>query len=196
MTLEHTLFYIFSTIVITAASAVITSRNAARSVLSLVLAFVASSGLWLLLQAEFLAIVLIMVYVGAVMVLFLFVVMMLDLNISVIKEGFTRYFPIALLTAACVVAEIVYVINKQLGFTSNYEQHPVDYSNTEEVGMALYSNHLLPFELAAILLLVAMVAAVSLTFRGSKNRKVQDPGAQTRVDRKNRLKIVQMRSEE
>lgn len=193
MTIEKLLFYGFAAIVLVAATMVITSRNAVRAVLSLVLAFVASAGLWILLESEYLAMTLIVVYVGAVMVLFLFVVMMLDLNKEPLRESFSRYLPLSIIIAGITIAELVWVIfhTPQTAVTmAQLTPRGTDYSSIHHLGMALYTDYLYPFELAAVLLLVAMVAAVSLTFRGVKSRKTQNIKAQLEVTKSERLKII------
>jgi len=193
MNIERVIFYGLAAIVLGAAMMVITSRNSVRAVLSLVLAFVASSGLWILLESEYLAMTLIVVYVGAVMVLFLFVVMMLDLNLDPLKESFARYFPIAMVIAGITIGELVWVILHSPSTALKMSQlapRGADYSSIKHLGMALYTNYLYPFELAAVLLLVAMVAAVSLTFRGVRSRKTQNIAQQISVTKAQRLEIV------
>ncbi len=191
--LVEVLFYIFSTILVLAALGVIASRNAVYSALALVLCFVTSAAIWLLIQAEFLAVVLVLVYVGAVMVLFLFVVMMLDVNIEELREGFVRYAWLGWLTAAAVIVEIVGVIWAK-GLGVDISKVPVnvaaDASNTRELGMVLYTKYLYPFELAAVLLLVAIVAAIALTMRRRPGLKVQDIGKQVAARAKDRVRIV------
>jgi NADH-quinone oxidoreductase subunit J len=160
-----------------------------------VLAFVESAALWLLLEAEFLAIVLVLVYVGAVMVLFLFVVMMLDINVERVREGFTRYLPIGIAVALMVVAEISYVIwfrGQGIPFLSVPARHAADYSNTKELGAVLYTEHVYAFELAAIVLLLAIVAAITLTMRRRPGLKVQNVSAQVAVRREDRVRLVKV----
>jgi len=198
MTFEQLLFYSFAAVLIAAAVGVITSRNPVHSVLFLVLAFFNSSVLWMLLEAEFLAIVLVLVYVGAVMVLFLFVVMMLDINVARAREGFTRYAPLGALVTIVVAVEIAYVARaRQLGiqFFGPPERRGLDYSNTEEIGKVLYTEHVYAFEIAAVILLVAIVAAISLTMRRRPNLKVQDIAKQVATRRGDRVRIVKMKSE-
>ncbi|NNF51573.1 MAG: NADH-quinone oxidoreductase subunit J [Gammaproteobacteria bacterium] len=198
MTFEQLLFYSFAAVLIAAAIGVITSRNPVHSVLFLVLAFFNSAVLWMLLEAEFLAIVLVLVYVGAVMVLFLFVVMMLDINVARAREGFTRYAPLGALVTIVVAVEIAYVARaRQLGvqFFGPPERRSVEYSNTEEIGKVLYTEHVYAFEIAAVILLVAIVAAISLTMRKRPNLKVQDIGKQVATRRGDRVRIVKMKSE-
>ena len=192
------LFYAFSLILVLSALGVITSRNPVHSALFLVLAFVQSAMLWLLLEAEFLAVVLVLVYVGAVMVLFLFVVMMLDINLAPLREGFIRYLPVGIAVAAIVVVELALVIGvSDFGFDSMPQPpaHPADYSNTREMGELLYTVYVYPFELAAAILLVAIVAAIALTMRRRTGVKTQDPSRQVEVRREDRIRIVQMPAE-
>jgi NADH-quinone oxidoreductase subunit J len=187
------LFYIFSAVLVGAAIGVITSRNPVHSALYLVLAFFQSAALWLLMEAEFLAIVLVLVYVGAVMVLFLFVVMMLDINVEEMREGFTRYVWFGAAVAIGVVAEIWYVLtrpNEGLGFSTVPESLPADFSSATELGAALYTEHLYAFEIAAFILLVAIVAAITLTMRKRPGLKVQDISAQVAVRREDRIRLA------
>lgn len=195
MPMEKILFYGFSALLIFSAFMVITSRNSVRAVLFLVLAFVASSGLWLLAEAEFLSLILVLVYVGAVMVLFLFVVMMLNMNIAPIKEGFSRYLPLGLLIGILLIWQVIWVFLKGQTLAEAQQtlvRQSAEYSNTTVLGKALYTEYLYPFELAGVLLLVAIVAAIALTFRGIKNRKRQDPSVQVSVTKKDRLRIVKL----
>jgi NADH-quinone oxidoreductase subunit J len=196
MSIIEILFYAFSAVLVVAAVGVITARNPVHAALFLVFAFFNSAVLWLLLEAEFLAIVLVLVYVGAVMVLFLFVVMMLDVNIAQMREGFTRYAPLGILIAALVVFEIGSVVwVKHLGSdtaAAAVAAHPEGYSNTRALGEVLYTKYLYPFELAAVLLLIAIVAAITLTMRQRTGLKVQDVGAQVAVRAKDRVRIVKM----
>jgi NADH-quinone oxidoreductase subunit J len=196
--LVQVLFYIFGTILVLAALGVIVARNPVYSALSLVLCFVTSAAIWLLIEAEFLAVVLVLVYVGAVMVLFLFVVMMLDINLEELRSGFTRYAWLGWLTAAAVIVEIVGVIwYRGLGIDVSKGPTPTaqDYSNTLELGQVMYTKYAYPFELAAVLLLVAIVAAISLTMRRRPGLKVQDIGKQVAVNAKDRIRIVKMNPE-
>ena len=191
------LFYFFAAILVAAAIGVITSKNPVHSVLFLVLAFVQSAVLWLLIEAEFLAIVLVLVYVGAVMVLFLFVVMMLDVNVERMREGFTKYFWIGVTVAAIVVAEIGHVIwyrSQGLQFMTRPESYPPGYSNTRELGSVLYTEHVYAFELAAMLLLLAIVAAITLTMRKRQGLRTQNIAKQVAVRREDRVRIVSMES--
>ena len=191
-------FYTLSAILVGAAVMVITARNPVHSVLFLVLAFFTSAGVWLLLEAEFLAIILVLVYVGAVMVLFLFVVMMLDINLAPLREGFIRYLPVGVAVAVIVVVEIALVIGVSdfdLESVPHPPAHPAGYSNTKELGALLYTVYVYPFELAAAILLVAIVAAIALTMRRRAGVKTQDPGRQVAVRREDRIRIVRMPAE-
>lgn len=195
---QQIIFIVLAAVLIGAALGVITSRNTVYSALYLVLAFITSAGLWILLEAEFLGIVLVLVYVGAVMVLFLFVVMMLDINNAVLRQGFARYAPIGLLVALIVAAEIGYVVrSRKLGVTfGSPAQHAAGYSNTRELGNVIYTNYAYPFELAAVILLVGIVAAIALTMRRRSGTRHQDPARQVQVSaRRNRIRIVKMPSE-
>jgi NADH-quinone oxidoreductase subunit J len=189
------LFYAFAAILILAALGVITARNPVHSALFLVLTFVQSAVLWLLIEAEFLAIALVLVYVGAVMVLFLFVVMMLDINVETLREGFTRYVWIGAVVAVVVAVEIAHVIwfrGQGVAFMTTPEPHPADYSNTEALGSVLYTEHVYAFELAAVLLLLAIVAAITLTMRRRPGLKVQNIARQVAVRREDRVRLVKM----
>jgi len=199
MGFEKFLFYVFALVTVGAAGMVITRRNPVHAVLYLVLAFVASAGLWLLLEAEFLAITLVLVYVGAVMVLFLFVVMMLDVEIAALKAQFIRYLPVGLLIAVVMLLEIFLVVgpaNFGLEHFAKPAAKAADYSNTEELGMVLYTVYMYPFEIAAVILLVAIVAAIRLTLRRRPDTKYEDPSKQVRVRKgPDRIRIVKMPSE-
>ena len=193
------LFYIFGTILVLAALGVISARNPVYSALALVLCFITSAAIWLLLEAEFLAVVLVLVYVGAVMVLFLFVVMMLDINLAELRQGFTRFAWLGWLTALAVIVEIVGVVWARGGLGIDASRGGVasapDYSNTLALGSLLYTRYAYPLELAAMLLLVAIVAAISLTMRRRTGLKQQDIGAQVAVRSQDRVRIVKMASE-
>jgi NADH-quinone oxidoreductase subunit J len=196
--ISEILFYAFAAVLVVAAVGVITARNPVHAALFLVFAFFNSAILWLLLEAEFLAIVLVLVYVGAVMVLFLFVVMMLDVNVAHLREGFTRYAPLGAIIAVIVVAEIasvVWVRGREMTPDSAAVQVPVDVSNTRALGDLLYTEYLYPFELAAVLLLLAIVAAIVLTMRHRTGLKAQDISAQVAVRAKDRVRIVKMDAE-
>jgi NADH-quinone oxidoreductase subunit J len=194
------LFYAFALVMLAAAVGVIASKNPVYSALCLVLTFFTAAAIWLLAQAEFLAIVLVLVYVGAVMVLFLFVVMMLDVDIEKIRSGFTRHFWLGIATAVVLFLEIVGVVVAR-GLGSHVDMKsgmaPVGAadSNTTELGTALYTKYVYPFELAAVLLLVAIIAAIVLTLRHRKGLKVQDIGAQVATRREDRLRVLQMPAE-
>ena len=199
MSIVELLFYAFAALLIIAAVGVITARNPVHCVLFLVWAFFNSACIWLLMEAEFLAIVLMLVYVGAVMVLFLFVVMMLDVDIAALREGFTKYAPLGILVAALVVVEIGSVVwVKSLGGASPEAAASVaveGYSNTRALGELLYTKYLYPFELAAVLLLVAIVAAIALTMRHRVGMKAQDIAGQVAVRAKDRIRVVKMPAE-
>jgi NADH-quinone oxidoreductase subunit J len=190
---------VFATVLVAAALGVIITRNPVYAALSLVLCFVTSAVLWLLIEAEFLAIVLVLVYVGAVMVLFLFVVMMLDINLEELRRGFTRFAWLGALTAAVVVFEIVGVIyTKRLGIdvTQGAAPLPAGYSNTQELGTALFTTYAYPIQIAALLLLVAIIAAISLTMRRRKGHKMPNISAQVAVQAKDRVRIIKMDAEQ
>jgi NADH-quinone oxidoreductase subunit J len=189
------LFWAFAGILTVSALAMILVKNPVHAALLLVLAFFTSAAIWLLIEAEFLAVVLILVYVGAVMVLFLFVVMMLDINIEEVRKGFTRYSLLGGVVAGIVVFELVSVVwSRSLGIDVTTGAAPLaaDYSNTAELGKVLYTEYVYPFELAAVLLLIAIVAAISLTMRKRPNLKQQDIAAQVAVRREDRVRIVKV----
>jgi len=193
MDFKTALFYVFSAIMILAATRVITARNPVHAALFLVLAFFNAAGIWMLLKAEFLAIVLVLVYVGAVMVLFLFVVMMLDINIDRMREGFWGYLPLASGIGALIVLEMAAVLWR--GFLT-FEQQPAalgaNIGGTKELGILIYTRYIFGFEVAAVILLVAIIAAVALTLRKRKDTKAFDPADAVRVKRNDRLRIVKM----
>jgi NADH-quinone oxidoreductase subunit J len=196
--LVEILFWVFASILGVAALAMITVRNPVHSALALVLCFFTSAAIWLLIEAEFLAVVLILVYVGAVMVLFLFVVMMLDVNIEEARARVTRYALFGGIVAGAVVFEIVSVVwTRSLGMDVNTgaQAQPSTYSNTAEIGKVLYTEYVYPFELAAVLLLIAIVAAISLTMRKRAGLKLQDVAKQVAVRREDRLRVVKVPSE-
>ena len=195
---EALIFYFFGSVLVLAAIGVITARNPVHSAMSLVLAFVTSAFLWMLLEAEFLAIVLVLVYVGAVMVLFLFVIMMLDVKVEQARAGFTRYAPLGIGLVILIVAMLGYVVwarTQGMTFLQAPPRMPADYSNTEVLGSQLYTVYMYPFELAAVILLVAIVAAIALTMRRRPGLKVQDVARQVAVRREDRVRIVSMESE-
>ena len=190
---ETIIFYAFGAVLVFSALRVITARNPVHSALFLVLSFFTASAIWLLLRAEFLAIALVLVYVGAVMVLFLFVVMMLDINVEGLRSGFTRYAGLGALTALVVIAQMVSVYwVKGLGIdaTQGAPPLPEGYSNTRALGEVLYTQYVYPFELAAVLLLVAIVAAIALTMRRRPGLKAQDVAKQVAVRREDRVRLV------
>nr|VFJ63664.1 MAG: NADH dehydrogenase subunit J [Candidatus Kentron sp. FW] len=193
--IEQLIFYFLSTILIFASAVVIIVRNAVHAVLFLVLAFCTSAGLWLLLEAEFLAITLVLVYVGAVMVLFLFVVMMLDIKTAPLHEGFIRYLPVGVLVALLIAAELSMVVGAHHFGTGSFAatiRHGAEYSNTEALGLVLYTDYVYPFEIAAVILLVAMIAAIALAMRKRRGVEYQEPGNQVAVQRKDRIRLVKM----
>jgi NADH-quinone oxidoreductase subunit J len=195
MTFDQIVFYFFATVLVFAAFMVITIRNPVKAALFLVLAFFSAAGLWVLLEAEFLAIVLVLVYVGAVMVLFLFVVMMLDINLVRLREGFGEYLPIGGLVAVLMVIEMTLILSDGFGAGRAVVPHPADYSNTRELGRVLYTVYAYPFEIAAGILLAAIVAAIALTMRRRPDTKYQNPGQQVRVQRSERVRLVKMAPE-
>ena len=191
-------FYFFAMILIGAAARVVTVRNPVKAALYLVLAFFSAACIWITLEAEFLAIVLVLVYVGAVMVLFLFVVMMLDIDVARLREGFARYLPVGAVVAVVMVIELGVVLTSggfSLASMPRPSGHGQDYSNTREVGLLLYTDYVYAFELAAILLLVAIVAAIVLTLRRRPTTLYQSPSRQVRVTKAERLRVVRMPSE-
>ncbi len=192
------IFYIFAALLIFSASMVITVRNPVHAALFLVLAFFSSAAVWLILEAEFLAIVLILVYVGAVMVLFLFVVMMLDINFVPLREGFARYLPVGIVIAVLMVVAMgtvftsVYFSGAQMNVVT---PTATDVDNAKELGKLMFTEYLYPFEIAGAILLVAIVAAISLTLRKGRSKKSQNPAEQVSVKRKDRVRLVKMNSE-
>jgi len=195
MTFEAVLFYFFAAVLLGSAVAIITARNPVHAVLCMVLCFFTTAGLWLLLRAEFLAIVLVLVYVGAVMVLFMFVVMMLDINFERLRQGIWKNLPLALVVAGVIILEMVAILGRQhFGVAAPHEPGP-SYSNTKELGRLLYTQYVYAFEIAGVILLVAIVAAIALTLRGRKIRKHQDPAEQIRVKRAERVRLVSMPAE-
>ena len=201
MTITDFLFFAFAGVTIMAALGVVTSRNPVHSALFLVLTFFSASAIWLMLEAEFLAITLVLVYVGAVMVLFLFVVMMLDINIAKMREGFVSYLPVGILFALLMLAVMVYVVGPVgpdvMGTAAldNAVKHGPEYSNTKALGEILYTDYVLAFEIAAVILLVAIIAAISLTLRRRPKTKYQTPANQIKVKRNDRLKIIKSDAE-
>jgi len=198
MSFFEIVFYAFSTLMVVSALGVVSARNPVHSALFLVLTFFATSAIWLLLEAEFLAITLVLVYVGAVMVLFLFVVMMLDINITQMRAGFMRYTPFGVAIAMLLIVQMVMVVGPENFGLDAFEipaKHAADYSNTKELGRILYTDYVYAFELASVILLVAIVAAISLTMRRRPNTRYQKPGKQIQVLKEDRLRIVKMKSE-
>ncbi len=199
MSFEQFIFYTFASILVFAGVMVISSRNPVHSALFLVLAFFNSAALWLLLEAEFLAITLVLVYVGAVMVLFLFVLMMLDINLVPLREGFIRYMPVGVVVAFAMVVEMALILGpKYFGFEQFAAPvpHAADYSNTQELGKVLYTVYMYPFEIAAVILLVAIIAAIALTMRKRPETKYQNPSKQVAVKKADRLRVIKMAPEE
>jgi NADH-quinone oxidoreductase subunit J len=193
------LFYVFAAALVASALGVITARNPVHCALFLVVAFLNSAVIWLLLEAEFLAITLVVVYVGAVMVLWLFVVMMMDVDVEKLRQGFTRYAPLGALVALVVVAQIatvVYVRHLGLEDTVLAAPKPAGHSNTAALGELLYTQYLFPFEVAAVILLVAIVAAITLTMRRRPGQKLQDVSRQVAVNARDRVRVVKMDAEE
>lgn len=196
--IQALLFYFFTAVLMAAALGVIFSRNPVHAVMFLILAFFQSAVLWLMAEAEFLAIVLVLVYVGAVMVLFLFVVMMLDVSVAKVRGGFTRYAPLGLVIAALMVVELTQVIWLRSSVESGaggFQPTPAGYSNTEALGAVLYTEHVYAFEIAAVILLLAIVAAITLTMRKRPGLKVQDIAKQVAVKSTDRVRIVKMDAE-
>lgn len=195
MTFEQFIFYLFSAVLLGAAVGVVTVRNSVYAALFLILCFFTSAALWLLLEAEFLGLVLVLVYVGAVMVLFLFVLMMLDLNMEPLREGFIRYAPVGLTVAVIVAAEMILVL-RSAPFKGIQPVTPlVSGSNTEALGALLYTDYVYPFEIAAVILVVAIIAAIVLTLRRRPDARKQDISEQVKVRREDRVRLVKMKSE-
>ena len=197
MEFKSFVFYFLSAILVYASLRVITLRNPVHAALHLVLAFFSASGVWILLQADFLAIALVLVYVGAVMVLFLFVVMMLDINLDKLREGFWSYLPLGSIVALLLVAEMGLVLGGSYfdWFESNVPQTAADFSNVKAVGRLLFTQYVYPFELASVILLVAIVAATALTLRGKRKSKSVSPNEQVFVKAKDRVRVLKMPAE-
>jgi NADH-quinone oxidoreductase subunit J len=198
MMLQTVLFYSFAIVMLGAAIGVVFSRNPVHSVMFLVLTFFQSAVLWLMAEAEFLAIVLVLVYVGAVMVLFLFVIMMLDVNIEAAKRGLTRFAPLGIGIALLMVFELMQLIwlrGQGVTSTGGFAATPEGYSNTKALGAVLYTEHVYAFEIAAVILLLAIVAAITLTMRKRPGLKVQNIAKQVAVQAKDRVRIVKMDAE-
>jgi NADH-quinone oxidoreductase subunit J len=196
MNFETLIFFLLSALTVFAALRVITSRNPVHAALFLVLAFFSTAGIWMLMEAEFLALTLVLVYVGAVMVLFLFVVMMLDINLERLRVGFWKWFPFAAVLAVVLLAEMVFVLgsSETSATGANAVKHAANYSNTKELGRLIYTEYMYAFELAAVLLLVAMVAAIALTLRHRQGTKSQNQSQQIQVKRKERIRLVSVPS--
>ena len=193
--IETIIFYVFAFSTVVTATAVVTVRNPVHAALFLVLTFFTSAIIWMTLEAEFLAISLVLVYVGAVMVLFLFVVMMLDINIARLREGFVKYLPLGIVVALIMLGLMLNVVTSDI-FSLEMMAEPAakgaDYSNTKALGSVLYTEHVFAFEIAAVILLVAIVAAISLTMRKRTHTKYQNPSEQIKVRKADRLRIVKM----
>jgi NADH-quinone oxidoreductase subunit J len=198
MSFELIAFYAFAFVTVAAALAVVSVRNPVHAALFLVLTFFSSACVWLLAEAEFLAIALILVYVGAVMVLFLFVVMMLDIKVDPLREGFARYLPVAIVVAVVMALEMFVLIGRermQQGLAAAGPALPDGVSNTEWLGRAMFTQYLLPFELAAVILTVAIVAAIAITLRRRVGTRHQDPSRQVMVRSEDRVRLVKMAAE-
>jgi NADH-quinone oxidoreductase subunit J len=186
------LFYLFSTVLLIAAFRVITARNPVHAVLFLVLTFFQGAMIWMLLKAEFLAIVLVLVYVGAVMVLFLFVVMMMDINVENLRQGFWKHFPFAAVVGVVIALEMSAVLMGGFRVAEVVAGAEPTVSNTKELGVMLFTQYIYPLEVAAAILLVAMVAAIALTLRKRKDSKYVSPGVQVRVKARDRMTVIKM----
>lgn len=198
MSFQAGIFWFFAVLMLFAAFRVITVRNPVHAALFLALAFVSSAGLWLLLEAEFLALFLVLVYVGAVMVLFLFVIMMLDINVAEMRSGFARYLPVGVLIACAMIGQMVLVVGPERFGIRQYAApagEAADASNTRMLGEALYTEYLYAFEIAAAILMVAIIAAIALTLRKRPDSKYQEPSEQVKVRSRDRVRLVKMKSE-
>jgi len=191
---EQIIFYFFSAILISGALGVVLVRNPVYAALFLILAFFTSAAIWLMLEAEFLGITLVLVYVGAVMVLFLFVIMMLDINMDPLREGFIKMMPLAAIVAIIIAGEIILVMTSGSFDINHVVKHAADYSNTKEIGAVLYTQYVYPFEIAAVILVVAIIAAIALTLRRRTGVKHQNPSKQIRTKRSDRVRLVKMPS--
>ena len=199
MGFENIVFYVFAAIMVFSALMVITVKNPVQASLFLVLTFFSCAAIWMLLEAEFLAITLVLVYVGAVMVLFLFVVMMLDINVARMRAAFIQYLPIGLAVLVTMAAMMFMVVGADhfgLEQVAAPARHAADYNNTRELGLVLYTVYVYPFEIAAVILLVAIIAAIALTLRRRPKTKYQNPDLQIAVKRDDRIRMVKMDSEE
>ncbi len=192
---EITFFYIFAAGLVLSAAGVVFLKNPVHAALSLVLAFISSACLWLMLQAEFLALILVLVYVGAVMTLFLFVVMTINLDADIQKQTFVRYFPLGILLMAVLGGLLIFVFNPHHALPNQFVNQPENYSNVKVLGSVLYTQYAYPFELAAILLLVAIIAAISLNPHTKTSKKTQEIEKQTYIKRANRIRLVKMPTE-
>jgi NADH-quinone oxidoreductase subunit J len=190
--LETAVFYVFAFVLLAAGLRVITARNPVHCALYLVLAFFTAAAIWLLLRAEFLAIALVLVYVGAVMVLFLFVVMMLDVNLERLREGFWKNLPLAVVVGGVMVFEMAAVLWTRHFGAARPRDLPAGYSNTRELGRVLYTQYAYALEIAAVILLVAIIAAIALTLRRRKDRLYQDPSQQVQARRAERVRLVSL----
>jgi len=198
MSMESILFYLFATVLVVSAAMVVTIRNPVKAALFLVLSFFSAACIWMTLEAEFLSIALVLVYVGAVMVLFLFVVMMLDIDVESMREGFARNLPVGALVAGVMVVEFAAVMMSDRFDSQSLPRpagHGPDYSNTKELGLILYTDYVFAFEVAGLILLVAIVAAIVLTMRRRPNTRYQSPSEQVKVNKSERLRIVSMPAE-
>jgi len=194
MGFENIVFYVFAGIMVFSALMVITVKNPVQAALFLVLTFFSCAAIWMLLEAEFLAIALVLVYVGAVMVLFLFVVMMLDINVARMRAAFMQYLPIGI-AVLVTMAVMMFMVVSQIHIDAP-ARAAADYNNTRELGLVLYTVYVYPFEIAAVILLVAIIAAIVLTLRRRPNTKHQNPDLQIAVKRDDRLRMVKMNTEE
>ncbi|MBR59521.1 MAG: NADH:ubiquinone oxidoreductase subunit J [Myxococcales bacterium] len=197
MTLLSVVFYVLAAVLVGSSAMVISVRNPVKAALFLVLCFFSAACIWITLEAEFLAITLVLVYVGAVMVLFLFVVMMLDIDIVQMREGFTRYLPVGAVIAGIMMVEIALVVLSgrfELDNVARPAGQPADYSNTRELGLLLYTDYVLAFEVAGLILLVAIVAAIALTLRRRPETLYQKPSMQVQVKKSDRLRVVDVPS--
>jgi NADH-quinone oxidoreductase subunit J len=192
MSFDLFLFYVFAAILLGAALALISVRHPVYAALFLVVCFVAAAAIWLLAEAEFLAIVLVLVYVGAVMVLFLFVVMMLDIQVARLREGFMQFLPVGVAVAVAMATVLTLVITRYLQIEGVPERAPADLSNTRQLGSVLYTEYVLAFELAAVILLVAIIAAIVLTMRRRPDSRYVDPAQQVKVRREDRVRLVDL----
>ena len=195
MLVQSIVFYFFAAVLVLSALAMITVRNPVHAALFLVLAFFTSAALWLLLEAEFLGIALVLVYVGAVMVLFLFVVMMLDINIAKVRAGFAKYLPLGIVVGVVMAIEMAIVLKSAAFDLQKPTPKPANYDNTQELGELLYTQYVYPFEIAGVILLVAIIAAITLTMRKRSGGKRQNPSDQISINRKDRVRLVSIEKE-